>query len=169
LLLESNEPRKSALDIPLGPYGQWDGVVDSRGDIMLVLPDTVVVADVSVVHPAAPTYAAGAAVTDGAAAAARDRAKRAHYARASVWEAPGALVCGVLRAFGQARYGPAQHLGGRDGVQRVGLQERACDDCAPAQHRTVQVQRANVWGVPVHACPRQLAAFQPGLLVPVAE
>jgi hypothetical protein len=62
-------------------------VVDSSGDIMLVMPDTVVVADISVVHPAAPMYAAGAAAKAGTAAAARDRAKRAHHARAGVGEA----------------------------------------------------------------------------------
>jgi hypothetical protein len=44
--------------------------------------DTVVSADVSLVHTAAPTYAAGTAAADGAAAAARNRAKQVHYAGA---------------------------------------------------------------------------------------
>jgi hypothetical protein len=52
---------------------------ESRGDILLVLPDGLTVADVSVVHPAAPTYVAAAAQTDGSAAAARDQLKRARY------------------------------------------------------------------------------------------
>jgi hypothetical protein len=50
------------------------------------------------------------------------------------------------------------------------LQERICDKCAlAAQRRTVQGQRLHVWGLPVHACPRQRRSFQPGLLVPVTE
>ena len=52
---------------------------ESRGDILLVLRDGLTVADVSVVHPAAPTYVAAAAQTDGSAAAARDQLKRARY------------------------------------------------------------------------------------------
>jgi hypothetical protein len=52
---------------------------ESRGDILLVLADGITVADVSVVHPAAPTYVAAAAQTDGSAAAARDQLKRARY------------------------------------------------------------------------------------------
>jgi nucleotide-binding universal stress UspA family protein len=51
----------------------------SRGDVLLVLPDALTVTDISVVHPAAPTYVAGAAQTDGSAAAARDQLKRARY------------------------------------------------------------------------------------------
>jgi hypothetical protein len=52
---------------------------ESRGDILLVLPDALTIADISVVHPAASTYVAGAAQTDGSAAAARDQLKRARY------------------------------------------------------------------------------------------
>jgi hypothetical protein len=51
-----------------------------RGDLLAVLPEAgLVVADVSVVHPAAMTYARNASRTDGAAAAARDQEKRLKY------------------------------------------------------------------------------------------
>lgn len=51
-----------------------------RGDLLAVLPETgLVVTDVSVVHPAAQTYVRAASQTDGAAAAARDQAKRLKY------------------------------------------------------------------------------------------
>jgi hypothetical protein len=52
---------------------------EERGDILAVLPDAVTVIDVSIVHPAASTYMRQAASTEGAAAAARDQAKRARY------------------------------------------------------------------------------------------
>jgi len=51
---------------------------ESRGDLLLVLPGGLTVADVSVIHPAAATYLQ-AARTAGGAAAVRDQAKRAHY------------------------------------------------------------------------------------------
>jgi hypothetical protein len=51
---------------------------DSRGDLLLVLPSGLTVADVSVVHPAAPSYVT-AAQTAGGAAAVREQAKRARY------------------------------------------------------------------------------------------
>ena len=51
---------------------------ESRGDILLVLPDGLTVVDVSVVHPAASTYMHAARV-EGGAAAMRDQAKRAQY------------------------------------------------------------------------------------------
>jgi hypothetical protein len=51
----------------------------TRGDIQLALPTGVVVADVSVIHPAAPTYAKTAAVTAGKAAAIRDSEKKRKY------------------------------------------------------------------------------------------
>ena len=50
----------------------------SRGDILVVLPDGLTVCDVSVVHPAAASYAAQARVPGGAAAA-RDRLKITKY------------------------------------------------------------------------------------------
>jgi hypothetical protein len=115
---------------------------------MLVMPDTVVVADVSGVHPAAPTYAAGAAVTDGAAA--RVRAKRAHYAQAGVGE-PYDLVPLSVESFGRLGK-PAMGLLNALADVAVsgggGPKERVCDERTPAaQRRTVQGQRANVWGV----------------------
>ncbi len=51
---------------------------EARGDILLVL-NPLTVADVSVIHPAAATYARDAARTQGAAAANRDVHKRARY------------------------------------------------------------------------------------------
>jgi hypothetical protein len=75
-------------------------VADIRGDIMMVMPDTVVVADVSVVHPAAPTYAAGAAAKNGAAVAAQDRTNRAHYMRAGDGDAYD-LVPLSVESFGR--------------------------------------------------------------------
>jgi hypothetical protein len=75
-------------------------VADSRGDIMMVMPDTMVVADVSVVHPAAPTYAAGAAAKNGAAVAAQDRTKCAHYMQAGDGDAYD-LVPLSVESFGR--------------------------------------------------------------------
>jgi hypothetical protein len=54
------------------------GHPDSRGDILLILPEGLTVADVTVVHPCAPTYVHAARV-EGGAAAVRDQAKRARY------------------------------------------------------------------------------------------
>ena len=51
---------------------------DSRGDILLVLPDGLTVVDISVVHPCASTYVRAARVAGGAALV-RDDAKRAKY------------------------------------------------------------------------------------------
>jgi hypothetical protein len=51
---------------------------DSRGDILLVTPNGLTVADVSVIHPTAPTNVRGARVAGGAAAA-REATKRARY------------------------------------------------------------------------------------------
>ena len=51
---------------------------DSRGDILLVLPSGLTVADVSVIHPAASTNLRYAR-TAGGAAAAREASKRARY------------------------------------------------------------------------------------------
>jgi hypothetical protein len=52
---------------------------EDRGDILAVLPSGLVVADVSVVHPAATSYSRAAARTAGAAAASRDALKRRQY------------------------------------------------------------------------------------------
>jgi hypothetical protein len=51
---------------------------DSRGDILLVLPDMLTVADITVVHPCAATYVRAAGVIGGAAKV-REDAKRARY------------------------------------------------------------------------------------------
>jgi hypothetical protein len=94
LSLNSCIARKAGVATSAEPHLQhlWrgrerDGVVDSRGDTMMMLPATVVNADVSVVHPASSTYATGAAAVYGAAAAAQDQAKRVHYTRDVVGEA----------------------------------------------------------------------------------
>ena len=61
-----------------GADDQADG---DRGDILIILPDAMTVVDVSVVHPAAPSYAPRAARVDGAGSAAlrRERDKRRCY------------------------------------------------------------------------------------------
>ena len=57
-----------------GPEGQ------RRGDILTVLPDgRVIIVDIVVTHPAAPTYARAAARTDGAAAERAANQKRAEF------------------------------------------------------------------------------------------
>ena len=56
----------------------------ARGDIMAVLQE-VMALDVSVIHPAAPSYSRGAA--DGSAAKKRDKAKRDKYAENGCAEA----------------------------------------------------------------------------------
>jgi hypothetical protein len=52
---------------------------EDRGDILTILPSGLVVADVSIVHPAATSYSRAAARTVGAAAASRDALKRRQY------------------------------------------------------------------------------------------
>ena len=65
-----------------GPARNPDAADEYRGDILLVLPeDSLCVADVSVIHPAAQTYVTAAAQQDGAAAARRDQDKRTKYNR----------------------------------------------------------------------------------------
>ena len=54
---------------------------ESRGDILMVLPDGLTVTDVSVIHPAAASYVRAARV-EGGAAASRDQVKRAQYSSA---------------------------------------------------------------------------------------
>jgi hypothetical protein len=54
--------------------------VESRGDFTTPMSSGVVVGDVSIVHPAAPSFVV-AATTTSAAARNRDAFKRAHYAR----------------------------------------------------------------------------------------
>jgi Reverse transcriptase (RNA-dependent DNA polymerase) len=55
-------------------------VVESRGDFTTPMASGVVVGDVSVIHPAAPSFVRRAATTTGSAARARDGHKRASYA-----------------------------------------------------------------------------------------
>jgi len=51
----------------------------ARGDALMMLPDGLVVGDVSVIHPAAQSYVREACKATGAAAAARDAFKVAKY------------------------------------------------------------------------------------------
>ena len=53
-----------------------------RGDILLALPDALAIGDVSVIHPAAASYSAAAARSEGAASRIRDAEKRRKYAQA---------------------------------------------------------------------------------------
>ena len=57
-----------------------DGADDVRGDIVCFLGGENVVVDVSVIHVLAASYLAAASAREGAAAAERDRQKRAAYA-----------------------------------------------------------------------------------------
>ena len=57
-----------------------DGADDARGDIVCFLGGENVVVDVSVIHVLAASYLAAASAREGAAAAERDRQKRAAYA-----------------------------------------------------------------------------------------
>jgi hypothetical protein len=59
-----------------------------RGDILAVLPSGLVVADVSIVHPAAPSYSRAAAWTAGAAATSRNALKRRQYHAGGLPAAP---------------------------------------------------------------------------------
>jgi len=52
---------------------------EARGDVLFVLPDNMLVADVTVCHPSAPSYRRGAAGEPGHAAARREREKRRIY------------------------------------------------------------------------------------------
>jgi hypothetical protein len=61
-------------------HGQATQLSAERGDILAVLPNVgLIVADVSVVYPAASRFLRAAVQTDGAAAAVRDRGKRLKY------------------------------------------------------------------------------------------
>jgi hypothetical protein len=52
---------------------------EDRCDILAILPSGLVVADVSIVHPAAPSYSRATARTAGAPATSRDALKRRQY------------------------------------------------------------------------------------------
>ena len=76
----SKEPRLDRLRT--GPARNPGAPNESRGDILLVLPeDSLSVADISVTHPPAPSFVAAAALRGGAAAARRDQDKRNKYRR----------------------------------------------------------------------------------------
>jgi hypothetical protein len=55
----------------------------ARGDVMFMFPRRLVVGDVSVIHPAAASFAVVAARSPGFAAAARDASKRRAYRQVS--------------------------------------------------------------------------------------
>jgi hypothetical protein len=126
---------------------------------MMVIPDTVVVADVSVVHPAAARSRAAAARrpsqqlqlrTSPSTCTTRGPALGGSTTRCPCPWSPSGIWASPLWAC------PMPWL--RDSVERGGLQERTCDERAPvAQRRAVQGQQLHVWGVPVHGCPRHRA------------
>jgi hypothetical protein len=66
-----------------GAYGASGGTeaagLESRGDILLALESGISVVDVSITHPSEVANRAAAAMTDGTAAAQRDREKRRTY------------------------------------------------------------------------------------------
>jgi hypothetical protein len=55
--------------LPVLRYGAPQHDRDDRCDVLFVMPDALVVGDVSVIHPAADTYVVAAAREPGAAAA----------------------------------------------------------------------------------------------------
>jgi hypothetical protein len=72
--------------------GQAVRPTGERGDVLAVLPNVgLIVADVSVVHPAASKFLRAAAQTDGAAAEGRDREKRLKYVVADQLRPAGSL------------------------------------------------------------------------------
>jgi hypothetical protein len=73
----------------------------ARGDVMLVFPCRLVVGDVSVIHPAAASFAGGATRIPGFTAVARDASKR----RASAGVLRPALRANVSRVL-RAPWGP---------------------------------------------------------------
>jgi hypothetical protein len=75
---------------------------EDRGDILDVLPSGRVVADVSVVHPAATSYSRAAARNAGAAAASRDALKRRQYHAGGL---PAALSFSPLSVESYGRFG----------------------------------------------------------------
>ena len=66
---------------PLRGRHDHSGNAGDRGDILLALQTALTVGDVSIIHPAARTYARAAAQTAGSAAAVRDHQKRTKYDR----------------------------------------------------------------------------------------
>lgn len=71
----SSEPMTRRLHA-VAPASQRD---ESRGDILMVMPDALQVVDISVIHPAASSHRDTAAAAAGNAAAKRDREKRQRY------------------------------------------------------------------------------------------
>jgi hypothetical protein len=70
----------SSVEPVLAPLRRREGQEAERGDILMVMPDTLKVADVSVIHPAAASYALPASKTAGAAAEIREQSKKNKYA-----------------------------------------------------------------------------------------
>ena len=81
------QPRVRALRLPRSQgYGscslaawRWQRGDGKRGDVLLVMHESTLVVDVSVIHPATETYVQEAAITDGAAATVRGSHKEAKY------------------------------------------------------------------------------------------
>ena len=83
------------------------GRAEERGDILFALHHALTVADVSVIHPAARTYARGAVAAAGSAAALRDHQKRRRYQQAY----PGGYAFTPLSMESYGRMGkPAMEL-----------------------------------------------------------
>jgi hypothetical protein len=145
--------------------------VESRGEFTTPMSSGVVVGDVSIVHPAAPSFVAAAA-TMGAAARSRDLFKRAHYARRGL---SGGYELVPVSVESVGRLGaPAYALLGRVAdvaADGGGVSKAACMESA-LQEMGVTLAKGNGRVLRAHLSRVAQAsgrAYLRGLPVPVAE
>ena len=144
----------------------------ARGDAIMTLPEGTIVADVSVIHPAAQTYIGVAARATGAAAALRDASKVEKYRRSAMG---GACEFVPLSVETYGRMGePAMAL-----LRR--LAEVAADGGRVNKQRwmksalrklSVALMRGNSWRFKAGLCVGARVAgrsFQAGLVRPAVE
>ena len=144
---------------------------ESRGDILIALPNALTVADVSVIHPAAPTYVRAAAQTAGSAAANRDQSKRDRYQTAD----PTGYAFTPLSTESYGRLGqPAMELLSQLGTIAAAGGSVDRDVFVANALRRLSIALCRGTGVTYRRsltmCAKVTgAAFMPGLPVPSAE
>jgi hypothetical protein len=121
---------------------------------MFVLPRRLVVGDFSVIHPAAASFAGGAACTPGFAAAARDASKRLAY-----WQVSSALpfVPMLVESFGRLGVPSLTLLGdladqavqaGEPGLSRAAVNSEALRELS--LDRDLRSDNDFIWQLEIH-------------------
>ena len=163
----SEEPRLGLLR----DSSDGSGRTGERGDILFALHHALTVADVSVIHPAAQTYARGAAAAAGSAAALRDRQKRTRYQQAF----PGGYAFMPLSMESYGRMGkPAMELLNTLATQACASGAFTKGDFVGSALRELSVGLCKGNGVMYRAGLKVLArcsgsAFISGAMVPYAD